>query len=940
MKSEFQIPCMALIRVSMRPQDAGNCRKISSNGAGMMLGSQIVTPSGLLTSHAIFARSRFAAKPMLHVMCSPTFWRRRRLILRARSVGLALVVESSVQASSSIDFTVSMGISHSISLSSVRYAHRNTSGRRGTRMMSGQIAIASGTRITFFRPNRLASLEHAMIVMLCVALVSNGITPTGLPRSCGIACYITDAKKPSKSRYSVFEPRRGLGCELAGRGGRHLRLRFAWRLKLAQGRFVAQDASDFSFASERVGVTKNFDGDGRAEVFGDKLRPCFLPEANCRRSKRMPSYRGGFRLVSGMILLFGIQAAMPAFLSSTAQAQTPNANLSFKAFDLPSGNPFSANGINAKGDIVGSYTSDRGITSHGFVLSSGNLSTVDFPSAPLNILQGINDTGQIVGWFWDSAFFATHGWQVGSGFQDLCGGTGQTRFFSISNASHIAGTCGPGDGFILNPGKSVIPASALPNAIQTSIYGINSFDEYVGAFTDDHGTTHGLIGNSKDGPSSVDFPGAFGTQILGINDSHQMVGQYWDANTTHGFICKLPASASCFQPFDVTINGVTALVTNPTGISSTGVIVGMYGDSAGSHGFTASSMTCPARVRFATGGGTMMQAFFTSPSGTLASYAASCGFKGFNWQQTITTLPCRSAVQAVTPSKLPAADICDNLSLNATIPFNDPPSGGYTYFAQRNRAGYDPYPFYYDSVTEAQAQESSPTGLCIFKTNAGTCVVPLVSSDGRTLGFYDAPGDPCLPGGLLLFQLQYGCASSPAPPGSYMAFKTALVGINMDGTASPPLFSWGWTDNFTGTSGGIVTIWNDGPTDPNSGTGSMTITNINGTVVPQPIPINDVTVVVSGLSYSRASQSFSGQMILRNVSSSVVSGPLQIIFFGISDGLTLIGATGDLSGTAYITIPNAGSFAPGQTISVPIQLKGPSNSSTVFSAQVFAGGLN
>lgn len=68
------------------------------------------------------------------------------------------------------------------------------------------------------------------------------------------------------------------------------------------------------------------------------------------------------------------------------------------------------------------------------------------------------------------------------------------------------------------------------------------------------------------------------------------------------------------------------------------------------------------------------------------------------------------------------------------------------------------------------------------------------------------------------------------PPGplSYLGFRTALVGINEDGSASPPLFQWTWTDTFNGTSGGIPRISNDLPVDPGSGTGGITITSING----------------------------------------------------------------------------------------------------------------
>jgi hypothetical protein len=65
-------------------------------------------------------------------------------------------------------------------------------------------------------------------------------------------------------------------------------------------------------------------------------------------------------------------------------------------------------------------------------------------------------------------------------------------------------------------------------------------------------------------------------------------------------------------------------------------------------------------------------------------------------------------------------------------------------------------------------------------------------------------------------------------------FTTALVGIKQNGTFSSPLFHWSWRSDFNGLSGGVSTTYNTYPTDPGSGTGAVTITDINGT--PQMTP--------------------------------------------------------------------------------------------------------
>lgn len=55
-------------------------------------------------------------------------------------------------------------------------------------------------RITFVTPISFVTFEQALTVVL--ALLSKGTTPTGLPRNRLSHYCSTDAKKPSKSRYS------------------------------------------------------------------------------------------------------------------------------------------------------------------------------------------------------------------------------------------------------------------------------------------------------------------------------------------------------------------------------------------------------------------------------------------------------------------------------------------------------------------------------------------------------------------------------------------------------------------------------------------------------------------------------------------------------------------------------------------------------------------
>lgn len=94
------------------------------SGRHTMAPSPYVDPTFLPTLQAIFASWRFAAKPMEQVMCVPTFRASVLFSRAASSSGSLRPASSSRQANSSIDFTVSIGITDSISASSVLWARR------------------------------------------------------------------------------------------------------------------------------------------------------------------------------------------------------------------------------------------------------------------------------------------------------------------------------------------------------------------------------------------------------------------------------------------------------------------------------------------------------------------------------------------------------------------------------------------------------------------------------------------------------------------------------------------------------------------------------------------------------------------------------------------------------------------------------------------------
>lgn len=345
--------------------------------------------------------------------------------------------------------------------------------------------------------------------------------------------------------------------------------------------------------------------------------------------------------------------------------------------------------------------------------------------------------------------------------------------------------------------------------------------------------------------------------------------------------------------------------------------------------------SCPATVSLETtnsagvtvdstsGVGTGMNAAFTAYAG-LSATAAACGFSGFDWQQTIINLP--------DPSPFYARNNGAPIHLtSASGQFNDPPpGGGYTYTLAPDNS----YPFYYDTVNGEL----------------------LVHETATTLSFRDAPADVCLEDPILhipsidylanINDAQAQCGHSTAPSGSFIAFTTALVGVVhsdvlgllQSDVVGPRLFQWSWTDTFNGTAGGIATTKNSLTVDSGSGTGGITITSINGVPLTV-IPSTQIATTASGLAYSRVSQTFNGTVTIANLSGSAISGPFQMVFTSLTPGVTLANSAGMFNGSPFITVTGT-SLTPGQSATVNLQFRNPSNAKINFTPVIYSGSFN
>jgi hypothetical protein len=78
-------------------------------------------------------------------------------------------------------------------------------------------------------------------------------------------------------------------------------------------------------------------------------------------------------------------------------------------------------------------------------------------------------------------------------------------------------------------------------------------------------------------------------------------------------------------------------------------------------------------------------------------------------------------------------------------------------------------------------------------------------------------------------------------------------------------------------------------------------------------------------------------LTLTNLSAGAVSGPLQILFTGLPPGVTLVNAAGNPAGTPYLTVPAVASLPPGQSITISVQFKNPSNAPIHFTPAIYSG---
>ncbi len=232
----------------------------------------------------------------------------------------------------------------------------------------------------------------------------------------------------------------------------------------------------------------------------------------------------------------------------------------YNSFDAPGATGWTrAFGINSAGAIVGDYM--VGQQEHAFLLSNGGFATIDPPGAHGAIAEGINATGDVVGTYFADQNF--NGGGSGHGFLLRAGvfttidfpGASYTEAWRITDDGQIVGRYHTGDGkfhiyLLTNGGFTSIPD--LSGAVQTATLEVGGFNASgdisatycsstpcpwgIGGMIKTSGNVHGLLLSSGQ-YTTFDFPSATVTLALGLNSAADIVGCYIDpSGGIHGYL--------------------------------------------------------------------------------------------------------------------------------------------------------------------------------------------------------------------------------------------------------------------------------------------------------------------------------------------------------------------------------------------------------------------
>jgi len=286
-----------------------------------------------------------------------------------------------------------------------------------------------------------------------------------------------------------------------------------------------------------------------------------------------------------------LPAALAALITLTACSGNPvaalNDSYTFTRLDVPGAFQTLPSGINARGQIVGSYFKAEGGLPSGFIYDNGEYTTVVYPGAVLTQLRGISGgdivgtyrmpgepsinihgfiltksgefipvnypghtstiaqrilpDGTILGCYHDGDQMASmHGFTKGrAGFSEI------NTFASMNNGATPGGgkvvglftdmAAGKQRAYLIEGG--VFTAFDAPGSTVTSAWDINPNGTIVGLFGDAAKLTHGYV-LERGEFRTIDFPNSVYTDVFGINGLGDIVGKFRETATGpfHGYV--------------------------------------------------------------------------------------------------------------------------------------------------------------------------------------------------------------------------------------------------------------------------------------------------------------------------------------------------------------------------------------------------------------------
>jgi uncharacterized membrane protein len=191
--------------------------------------------------------------------------------------------------------------------------------------------------------------------------------------------------------------------------------------------------------------------------------------------------------------------------------------------------------INNRGEIVGFYNDDQGVTTTGFLRTRrGRFVDIDVPGSVVSGPLKINDRRQIVGVYAD-AEGRVHGfrWDEGEFTTIDVTGAAATVVFGINNRGQTVGSYidaqGAYHGFVRDRNGAVTTLPEAPGADPasggTQPASVNERGQIVGLAYDAQGGSRAFV-FERGRFRMIDGPGAVYTRALDINNSGRIVGDY------------------------------------------------------------------------------------------------------------------------------------------------------------------------------------------------------------------------------------------------------------------------------------------------------------------------------------------------------------------------------------------------------------------------------